>query len=204
VVFARDLIDRIEAMPQGEEADVVKDIGREVDELGYVPVNVEIAFNNSVGSEGVANSLVRTNVKTILTSYEYINLHFYEPPSNPMQFSVKQQNGKFLATVSTRAIARHPAQLYESISTFLIFVFLFYLWTRKKGELPEGMLFGIFLVILFGLRFLYEFVKEAQVDFEKTMSLNMGQILSIPLVLIGIWILLNLKKLQPKGDREAN
>jgi prolipoprotein diacylglyceryltransferase len=54
------------------------------------------------------------------------------------------------------------------------------------------------------LRFLYEFVKEAQVDFEKTMSLNMGQILSIPLVLIGIWILLNLKKLQPKGDREAN
>jgi prolipoprotein diacylglyceryltransferase len=78
------------------------------------------------------------------------------------------------------------------------------LWTRKKGELPEGMLFGIFLVILFGLRFLYEFVKEAQVDFEKTMSLNMGQILSIPLVLIGIWILLNLKKLQPKGDREAN
>jgi prolipoprotein diacylglyceryl transferase len=204
VVFARDLIDRIEAMPQVEEADVVKDIGREVDELGYVPVNVEIAFNNSVGSEGVANSLVRTNVKTILTSYEYINLHFYEPPSNPMQFSVKQQNGKFLATVSTRAIARHPAQLYESISTFLIFVFLFYLWTRKKGELPEGMLFGIFLVILFGLRFLYEFVKEAQVDFEKTMSLNMGQILSIPLVLIGIWILLNLKKLQPKGDREAN
>lgn len=204
VVFARDLIDRIEAMPQVEEADVVKDIGREIDELGYVPVNVEIAFNNSVGSEGVANSLVRTNVKTILTSYEYINLHFYEPPSNPMQFGVKQQNGKFMATVSTRAISRHPAQLYESISTFLIFVFLFYLWTRKKGELPEGMLFGIFLVILFGLRFLYEFVKEAQVDFEKTMSLNMGQILSIPLVLIGIWILLNLKKLQPKRDREAN
>lgn len=204
VVFARDLIDRIEAMPQVEEVDVVKDNSREIDELGYVPVNVEISFNNSVGSEGVANSLVRTNVKTILTSYEYINLHFYEPPSNPMQFDLRQQNGKFLATVSTRAIARHPAQLYESISTFLIFVLLYYLWNRKKGQLPEGMLFGTFLVVLFGLRFLYEFVKEAQVDFEKTMSLNMGQILSIPLVLIGIWILLNLKKLQPKGDKETN
>lgn len=204
VVFARDLIDRIEAMPQVDEVDVVKDDSREIDELGYVPVNVEISFNNSVGSEGVANSLVRTNVKTILTSYEYINLHFYEPPSNPMQFDLRQQNGKFLATVSTRAIARHPAQLYESISTFLIFVLLYYLWNRKKGQLPEGMLFGTFLVVLFGLRFLYEFVKEAQVDFEKTMSLNMGQILSIPLVLIGIWILLNLKKLQPKGDKETN
>jgi phosphatidylglycerol:prolipoprotein diacylglycerol transferase len=203
VVFARDLIDRIEAMPQVEDADVVKDGDRKIDEMGYVPVNVEIAFNNSVGNEGVANSLIRTNVKTILTSYEYINLHFYDPPSNTMQFSVKQQNGKFLATVRTRAIARHPAQLYESISTFLLFVFLFYLWTRKKGKLPEGMLFGIFLVILFGLRFLYEFVKEAQVDFEKTMSLNMGQILSIPLVLIGIWILLNLKKLQPRRDIET-
>jgi phosphatidylglycerol:prolipoprotein diacylglycerol transferase len=203
VVFARDLIDRIEAMPQVEDADVVKDGDRKIDEMGYVPVNVEIAFNNSVGNEGVANSLIRTNVKTILTSYEYINLHFYYPPSNTMQFSVKQQNGKFLANVRTRAIARHPAQLYESISTFLLFVFLFYLWTRKKGKLPEGMLFGIFLVILFGLRFLYEFVKEAQVDFEKTMSLNMGQILSIPLVLIGIWILLNLKKLQPRRDIET-
>jgi prolipoprotein diacylglyceryl transferase len=200
VVFARDLIDRIEAMPQVEEAEVVKDDSRDIDEMGYVPVQVEIFFNKSVGSEAVAGSLVRTNVKTILSSYDYINLHFYEPPSNPMQFNIKQQNGMFLATVSTKAIARHPAQLYESISTFLLFIFLFYLWSKKKAKLPEGMLFGTFLVILFGLRFLYEFVKEAQVDFEKTMSLNMGQILSIPLVLIGIWILFNLKKLQPKQE----
>ena len=65
-------------------------------------------------------------------------------------------------------------------------------------RLPEGLLFGVFLIVLFGLRFLYEYIKENQVDFEDTMSLNMGQILSIPLVIGGIFILLNLKKLQPK------
>ena len=191
-------------MPQVEEAEVVKDKSREIDELGYVPVKVEISYNNSVGNEAVANQLVRVNVKTILSAYDYINLHFYEPPSNQMHFEVRQQNGKFLATVSTRAIARHPAQLYESISSLLLFVFLFYLWNRKKGKLPEGKLFGTFLVILFGLRFLYEFVKVEQVDFEKSMPLNMGQILSIPLVLAGIWILFNLKKLQPKQEKKAN
>ena len=64
--------------------------------------------------------------------------------------------------------------------------------------MPEGLLFGTFLIILFGLRFIYEFLKENQVEFEDSMKLNMGQILSIPLVIAGIWILFNLKKLQPK------
>jgi prolipoprotein diacylglyceryl transferase len=202
VVFARDVVDRLEIMPQVEQTKVVKDRSREIDENGYVPVNIEILFSNSVSSEGVANQTVRTTVKTILSAYEYINLHIYEPPANQIAYHITQQNGKYIATVSTRAIARHPAQLYESISTFLIFIFLLYLWYRKKGKLPEGLLFGAFLVVLFGLRFLYEFLKVNQVEFEDSMKLNMGQILSIPLVIAGIWILFNLKKLQPKSAED--
>ncbi len=202
VVFARDVIDRIEFMPQVEKAKVVKDKSREIDENGYVPVNIDIVFSNSVSAESVADQLVRTSIKTILSSYEYINLHIYEPPANQISYKVTQQNGQYIATVSTRAIARHPAQLYESLSSFLIFVLLFYIWYRRKGKLPEGLLFGIFLIVLFGLRFLYEFLKENQVDFENSMKLNMGQILSIPLVMLGIWILFNLKKLQPKQTED--
>jgi prolipoprotein diacylglyceryltransferase len=198
VVFARDVIDRIEFMPQVEHAKVVKDKTRNSDENGNAPVNIEILFSNAVGNEAIANQIVRTNIKTILTSYEYVSLHIYEPPANQIQYTIRQQNGKFLANVSTYGIARHPAQLYESVSTFLIFVFLLYLWYRKKEKLPEGLLFGTFLIILFGLRFIYEFMKENQVEFEDSMQLNMGQILSIPLVIAGIWILFNLKKLQPK------
>jgi phosphatidylglycerol:prolipoprotein diacylglycerol transferase len=85
------------------------------------------------------------------------------------------------------------------MSSLLLFFLLLYLWNRKKDQLPEGMLFGIFLIVLFGLRFLYEYIKENQVSFEDTMSLNMGQILSIPLVLWGILTLVNLKKIQPKN-----
>ncbi len=201
VVFARDVIDRFEIINQIDEAKVVKDKSRQINDLGYVPVKVELFFNKSVTTENYVNQFVRTSGKTILSSYEYINLHIYEPPSNAIDFEVTQKNNQYIATIKTMAIARHPAQLYESISTFLIFVLLFWMWNRKKDKLPEGLLFGTFLVILFGLRFLYEFLKEAQVDFEETMTLNMGQILSIPLVLIGIWILLNLKKLQPKEKK---
>ena len=84
---------------------------------------------------------------------------------------------------------RHPAQLYEAISCFILFGFLFWLWRRRKAKTPEGSLLGIFLIYIFGLRFVYEFLKENQVDFENNMALNMGQWLSIPAVLGGIFVL---------------
>lgn len=200
VVFARDVIDPLEYIPQIDDVTIKKDKTREIDENGYVPVEIEILFNKSVNSPELASQIVKTNVKTILSNYQYVTLHIYEPPGNQLLFETSQNSkGQQIALVKTKGIARHPAQLYESISTFLIFLFLLYLWHRRKGKLPEGLLFGTFLVILFGLRFVYEFVKENQVEFEDSMSLNMGQILSIPLVIIGIWILLNLDKLQPKN-----
>ena len=199
VVFARDVIDGLENMSQIDEVKVNKDKDREIDENGYVPVEIEIVFSKSVNSPALASQIVRTNVKTILSNYEYVSLHIYEPPGNQIVFETSQNSrGRQIATIKTKAIARHPAQLYESISSFIIFVLLFLIWNRRKDRLPEGFLFGVFLILLFGLRFLYEYIKENQVDFEDTMTLNMGQILSIPLVIAGILILLNLKKLQPK------
>ena len=202
VVFARDVVDRLEYMPQIDKVKIAKDKQREIDENGYVPIEVELEFAKSVADPLVAEQIVKTNVKTIMSSYEFVSLHIYEPPANVIQFVTKQKNGRQIVTIQTKAIARHPAQLYESISTFLIFVLLLYLWYRRKEKIPEGLLFGTFLIILFGLRFVYEFVKENQVEFEDAMTLNMGQILSIPLVIIGIWIVFNLNKLQPKSKKE--
>ena len=87
-------------------------------------------------------------------------------------------------------IPRHPAQLYESISCFLLFLFLFWFWNRYKAKTPRGSMLGIFLIWVFSLRFLYEYLKENQVEFENTMALNMGQILSIPAVLLGIYFVI--------------
>nr|WP_026462988.1 prolipoprotein diacylglyceryl transferase [Adhaeribacter aquaticus] len=96
----------------------------------------------------------------------------------------------FMRNYEFPQVPRHPAQLYESISSFLIFLGLLFLWSRKKEATPRGRIFGLFVVILFTLRFLYEFLKEAQVEFEESMTLNMGQILSIPLILVGLYILI--------------
>jgi prolipoprotein diacylglyceryltransferase len=76
----------------------------------------------------------------------------------------------------------------------VIFAFLLWLWSRQKEKTPHGILTGLFMIILFTLRFFYEFLKENQSSFENSLTLNMGQILSIPAVLFGIGVLLYAKR----------
>ncbi|MGK6352160.1 prolipoprotein diacylglyceryl transferase [Parapedobacter sp. DT-150] len=91
------------------------------------------------------------------------------------------------------SVPRHPAQLYEAAAYLLIFTIMIALYrTSKKAD---GFIFGIFLILLFSARFSIEFFKEEQVAFEQGMALNMGQWLSIPLVLTGLALAL-LKKQQ--------
>ncbi len=86
-------------------------------------------------------------------------------------------------------VPRHPAQLYEAIYCGLIFWLMFYLWHRKRLEWGHGVLFGIMISTLFSFRFIDEFFKENQEAFENNMVLNMGQILSIPFILLGLLII---------------
>ncbi len=82
---------------------------------------------------------------------------------------------------------RHPAQLYEGLAYLLIFAFLF-IWYQKGRGRRHGYLLGLFLLLVFLARFAIEFTKEAQEAFEKGWLLNMGQILSIPFVLLGFYL----------------
>lgn len=91
-------------------------------------------------------------------------------------------------------IANHPTQIYEGLSYLLLFVFLYKYYWKKDGAPAPGALFGYFLVVLWSVRFLIEFIKLPQVDFENTMLLNMGQLLSIPLIIFGIILLVRAKK----------
>jgi prolipoprotein diacylglyceryl transferase len=92
--------------------------------------------------------------------------------------------------MTPEAFARHPAQLYEALSCLVLFGVLYFLWNKFKLQTPPGLLLGIFLIWCFGLRFFYEFLKENQEVFEDKMPLNMGQILSIPAVLLGVGVLI--------------
>ena len=83
-------------------------------------------------------------------------------------------------------IPRHPAQLYEAISYLLIFTAMMILYKTSRDRLKNGFFFGLGSVLFSTSRFLIEFVKEDQSGFEKGMVLNMGQLLSIPFILVGI------------------
>lgn len=85
-------------------------------------------------------------------------------------------------------VAKHPTQIYEALSYLLIFLYLLWYYYKKDAKTANGYLLGMFLILVFGMRFIIEFVKEVQVDFEKTMALNMGQWLSIPAVLGGLYL----------------
>jgi len=83
-------------------------------------------------------------------------------------------------------VPRHPAQLYEAISYFIIFIILMVLYKKMRDRLKNGFLFGLATVLFFTARFIIEFVKENQVGFEDGMTLNMGQLLSLPYIFVGI------------------
>jgi prolipoprotein diacylglyceryl transferase len=89
---------------------------------------------------------------------------------------------------------RHPTQIYEAVSYFLIFLFLLRFYWAHNGSPRPGMLFGFFLVMVWSVRFLVEFIKLPQVGFEQDMVLNMGQWLSIPFILLGIGSMLWTRK----------
>lgn len=91
--------------------------------------------------------------------------------------------------VSVDNIPRHPAQLYEAIAYLLSFILLIIFYFKSKAKFKPGLIFGLFLILIFGFRFLIEFIKEDQTYFEKGMLLNMGQILSIPFLFLGFYLI---------------
>jgi prolipoprotein diacylglyceryl transferase len=95
----------------------------------------------------------------------------------------------FVFERNMETVPKHPTQIYEALSYLVIFLFLYFSYRRKTTRIREGFLFGWFLIGVFLMRFIIEFIKNPQVEFEETMFLNMGQWLSIPFVLAGILIL---------------
>lgn len=95
-------------------------------------------------------------------------------------------------------IPRHPTQIYEAIAYLASFAILYGLYQKMKPKIPEGYLFGLFLMLIFSARFFIEFFKENQIGWESQipLGLNMGQLLSIPLVIAGAYFWNRGKNLQ--------
>ena len=109
------------------------------------------------------------------------NSEIYGGPTDLPWGFVYERNGE--------TVPKHPTQLYEGLTYLLLGFVLYGLYKWRLEKMHRGSFVGIFLVVCFGSRFLIEFVKNPQVEFEESMLLNMGQLLSIPFVLLGIGFL---------------
>lgn len=95
----------------------------------------------------------------------------------------------FIYERNGETLPKHPTQLYEALSYTILGFCLMWLYNTKLDKLKTGTITGIFFAVLWGMRFLIEFIKEPQEAFEENMVLNMGQLLSIPFILGGIALL---------------
>lgn len=97
----------------------------------------------------------------------------------------------------------HPTQIYEALAYLGIFIILWRVYLKQNGHPRPGFLFAMYMILIFGCRFIIEFIKEPQVGFESSMLLNMGQILSIPFVLIGVGTLVYIYKYRGFAKKDA-
>lgn len=206
VVFSSRLVQLLEYKTElnnpVESAVVIRDTStrKDLDMLskpGAVPLTLYIFFKPDVKEEDL-RFYMNSRTKNYVSQLPEF---FYDNPLQALDFTFVKQGNAYSAKARLVGIARHPAQLYESISCLVLFVALFLYWNKYKNDLPTGRIFGIFLVVLWGLRFAYEFLKENQESFEEALPINMGQILSIPLFIAGVAILIWSFRKRPAGNK---
>lgn len=112
--------------------------------------------------------------------------------SNPKDaFHAIATNPQF-AELLEKVPTKHPAQLYESFCYIFVFAILFFLYWKTNLKEKSGFLFGVFLVLLWSVRFVVEYVKESQGGFENALGLfSTGQWLSIPFIMVGLYFIFN-------------
>lgn len=103
----------------------------------------------------------------------------------------------FIFERNHETVAKHPTQIYEALAYLVTFGVMLYMYWKTKAKDYQGLIVGVFFVMVFSARFFIEFIKEVQESFENGMSLDMGQWLSIPFVLTGIFLIVRALKKGP-------
>lgn len=189
VVFARDFEQLLLNSSGGVDEVSFKRLEGQQGTNGNIPMEVQVAYKRGENykKESIENHY-RKKIQNDYVSYSSLKEHILLP-NGSIEPRISQKKNQFIVSFPVYGVARHPAQLYEAIYCVIIFLLLFHIWYHHRHQLNDGFLFGLFMAILFTLRFIDEFFKENQVAFEDGMSLNMGQILSIPFVAVGIFFM---------------
>ncbi len=159
---------------------------------GAIFVRIGNFFNSEiVGNETTSAYGIRF-VKDHFTSRDAV---IRTQISNPKQAFHAIVNDPKFAAVLQEVPAKHPAQLYESICYVFVFAILFFAYWKTNARERLGFLFGLFLVLLWSVRFVVEYVKESQGGIEEYLGLfSTGQWLSIPFIFVGLYFIFNAEK----------
>ena len=130
-------------------------------------------------------AIVSPIVAAFIRFGNFMNSEIYGKPTNGNWGVVFQRDD---------LIPRHPTQLYEAISYLLIYALLITIYKKTELLKSNGWFLGLTLILMFSARFIIEFFKENQVAFEDSMAINMGQLLSIPFVIVGLLMILLIRK----------
>lgn len=183
-VFSDDkTVTKIWYAKRRRQSDIAKDA---------VPIELNMEFSRKVRDTAEISRFVNYELKKVL-SPSYYDLDIMNPDAKNLDYKIEKQGRNLVLKAEVFGLPRYPTQIYEASAYLLIFLLLLWIYFRKGANLKHGFYIGLFMVLIFTARFFIEFIKADQETFEKTMPLNMGQLLSIPLIIAGL-ILVYLKR----------
>ncbi|MDW5290490.1 prolipoprotein diacylglyceryl transferase [Formosa sp. PL04] len=168
-----------------------------------IPVSlgaIFIRFGNFINSE-IIGKVTNSNLGVRFIQDEYSKREAVQLTGiqNPKEAYNAIANSPQFQNLLDAVPYRHAAQLYESVCYVFVFLILWFVYSKTTKKDNPGYLFGLFLVLLWTIRFFVEFVKEAQVDERATWALNTGQWLSIPFILVGFYFMFVYKETSKKA-----
>jgi phosphatidylglycerol:prolipoprotein diacylglycerol transferase len=165
-----------------------------------VPLDLEIGLSNKIKNESLADEMTEKIISFALFKREYQD-NIIHPDIAALRLNHEKSGRNYIMTARVYGIPRHPTQLYEAGAYLLIFFMLFWIYIKYRSFLQDGFILGAFFFLVFAARFVIEFMKENQEAFEDGLSLNMGQLLSIPFVVAGFIIMVLCR---PKTKEASN
>lgn len=160
---------------------------------GAVFVRIGNFFNSEIVGHETTSSFGIKFIKDFYSPREVVNAT--KIPNPKEAYNAIATNPQF-ANLLEQVPAKHPTQLYEAISYIFVFAALYYMYWKTDVREKQGYLLGLFLILLWSVRFVVEFLKESQGGFESDLGLfSTGQWLSIPFIIIGFLLIFKSKKI---------
>ena len=160
---------------------------------GAVFVRIGNFFNSEIIGHDTNSSFGIKFIKDYYSPREVVNAT--KIPNPKEAYNAIATNTQF-TNLLEQVPAKHPTQLYESICYIFVFATLFYMYWKTDAREKQGYLLGMFLIMLWSVRFVVEFLKESQGGFESDLgTFSTGQWLSIPFIIIGLLLIFKSKKI---------